>query len=381
MAISCKRKDSVCCMKSDEANTMQPIIGTPGLYGITHSNRNFSDPYYWGKNQFNSSFPVALACYMRDRKIPAVYISHTTDLKTKISQISFDEVFGTALPNSALKFNFEKSFQPFASFVSDEVETIDLVICDAVSGVPIRPLEIKLTTLPDDGTSSFDETRYGSEIVVRSPTLRYMALSMGQACVESKEEIKKIFTPVCQKIRDWTNAREMCTHRDAIFAALELFLSKYSHHQKPLLMQPVWKTIGKSPTLADNCLDVFVWSDFALARLFMDAIEGLDLSDIRITRLQRAALRLARFIYEFSLSGSVFQEPIFDGMTYDTLNDKEFAVPGRKTNFYMACDRLTKPIVAKNEIRNIILGGGQKFLSPERRFDSILYFSEDLFNE
>lgn len=26
---------------------------TPSLYGITHSNRDFSDPYYWGKNQFN----------------------------------------------------------------------------------------------------------------------------------------------------------------------------------------------------------------------------------------------------------------------------------------------------------------------------------------
>ncbi|MFW6359681.1 MAG: HindVP family restriction endonuclease, partial [Chroococcales cyanobacterium] len=36
----------------------------PGLFGITHSNRDFSQKQSWGKNQFNNSFPVALASYM-----------------------------------------------------------------------------------------------------------------------------------------------------------------------------------------------------------------------------------------------------------------------------------------------------------------------------
>ena len=56
----------------------------PGLYGITNSNRDYSDPYYWGKNQFNSSFPIALACYMRDTGLPAVYLS--IDKNRKIQQ-------------------------------------------------------------------------------------------------------------------------------------------------------------------------------------------------------------------------------------------------------------------------------------------------------
>lgn len=42
------------------------------LYGIENSNRNFADPYYWGKNQFNSSFPIALTCYMRDQGLSPV---------------------------------------------------------------------------------------------------------------------------------------------------------------------------------------------------------------------------------------------------------------------------------------------------------------------
>lgn len=44
----------------------------------------------------------------------------------------------------------------------------------------------------------------------------------------------------------------------------------------------------------------------------------------------------------------------------------------------MACDELAKPRIRRNEIRNIILGGGQNLLSPERRFDAIIYNSPDL---
>jgi len=36
----------------------------PFLFGIKHSNRDFSDRNTWGKNQFNSSFPAALSAYL-----------------------------------------------------------------------------------------------------------------------------------------------------------------------------------------------------------------------------------------------------------------------------------------------------------------------------
>lgn len=49
--------------------------GEPSFFGIKCSNRNFSKEKYWGKNQFNSSFPAALACYMRSKRLTAVYIS------------------------------------------------------------------------------------------------------------------------------------------------------------------------------------------------------------------------------------------------------------------------------------------------------------------
>lgn len=349
------------------------------LYGLTHSNRNFEDPYYWGKNQFNSAFPAALACYMRDTGVLANYLSLRQDNTVNISNIDFSEVFGTALPNDQLEFLFESSYEPFAAHVQDQLTTIDLVIKD-VRGNFIRPLEVKLTTIPDNSTATFAEANYGCELVLRSATLKYMALSVSESCGSEadKRRIDDLFG-FCGIVRDWANGVEARAILPRVVIALEAFFSEFADRQKPLLLQPVWKTIGKTPVLADNCLDIFVWSDFALSRLFMDSARVNE--GERITRQQRAALRFARFIYEASRMERVFQAPIFDGMTYDVQNDKEFSIPGRKTNFYMRCPRLTTLAIPRTEIKNIILGGGQNYLSPERRFDAIIYFSTDLFDE
>ena len=351
----------------------------PRLYGISNSNRDFSKQYYWGKNQFNSSFPVALACYMRDKGESAVYL--TLNKKRNISQkeISFDDLYNTKLDNEALFFSFESRFEPFAPFLYDELKPIDLVVKDTANNSSLRPIEIKLTTIPDNTTAKLEEEYYGTEMVVRSPTMRYMALSMAEACQTHFDDIRPIFEPHCHRIRDWDNAHEIKSHMSSMFEALETFFGAYYKFQRPILMQPIWKTTGKSAQLADNCLDIFVWSDFALSRLFMDS--AIESTKKEITRQQRAALRLTRFLYEVSKNKKVYQATIYDGMTFDTLNDKEFAISGTKMNPYMKCERLAKPSIHKNEIKRIILGGGQKYLSPERRFDAIIYFSTDLFDE
>jgi hypothetical protein len=69
---------------------------TPSLFGINRSNRNFTDPYYWGKNQFNSSFPVALACYMRSKNEPLIYICHGTSGQSVLKTLDAAELFGTS---------------------------------------------------------------------------------------------------------------------------------------------------------------------------------------------------------------------------------------------------------------------------------------------
>ncbi|RJQ54820.1 MAG: HindVP family restriction endonuclease [Nitrospiraceae bacterium] len=67
----------------------------PALYGITHSNRDFSDHYYWGKNQFNSSFPVALSCFMRDSGINPVYLRLNSERKVFHEEIAVSKLFNT----------------------------------------------------------------------------------------------------------------------------------------------------------------------------------------------------------------------------------------------------------------------------------------------
>ena len=144
-------------------------------------------------------------------------------------------------------------------------------------------------------------------------------------------------------------------------------------------MQPIWKTQGKSPTLSENCLDVFVWSNFAFTQLFLDVARGELSSNNRITRQIRTIIWLFKMLFDFSVNGQFNHAKIIDELSYNTKNDKAFAVSGMVTHPYMTCAELTNPRITKEEIKSIILGGGQNLLSPERRFDAIIYNSPELF--
>jgi len=149
-------------------------------------------------------------------------------------------------------------------------------------------------------------------------------------------------------------------------------------------MQPIWKTEGKSSKLSENCLDVFVWSDLAFTRLFIDLakLEIKAFGRIRsIARHTRTIVWLFRMLYDFSSNGSFNHKRIIDSLSYNTKNDKAFAVSGRVTHAYMRSEVLRQPRIQKSEIRRIIVGGGQNLLSPERRFDAIIYGSPDLFDQ
>jgi hypothetical protein len=72
-------------------------------------------------------------------------------------------------------------------------------------------------------------------------------------------------------------------------------------------------------------------------------------------------------------------QKIIDELSYNTKNDKAFSANGQVTYPYMKSENLARPRIKKKEIKNIILGGGQKLLSPERRFDAIIFNSEGIF--
>ncbi len=343
----------------------------PGLYGIVASNRSNAD--LWGKNQFNSSFPIALACYMRDHGQKAMYLTLNENLKVVATELSFDQIFNSTLPNNELYFSFESKYEPYQKYASDDIGGIDLVV-KSVSGEYLRPLEIKLTVLPDSGTSKKAEERWGSELVIRPATTKYCALGIADSCFEHMDEIRSRFETIGIEMQDWGNRVEVSSKLEAMLKCINGFEKDYLSHQKPVLLQPIWKTRGQSPMLAEQAFDIFVWSDFALSRLFLDSAWESRTSS-KINRQMRSAARFFRFMYQMSTSHKVALSKIYHEMDFGRQTDKEFAVSGNITNRYMSSPRLRKPLLPSSIVSEIILNGGEEELKPERRFDQTLYFT------
>jgi hypothetical protein len=62
-------------------------------------------------------------------------------------------------------------------------------------------------------------------------------------------------------------------------------------------------------------------------------------------------------------------------MAFGHQTDKEFAMNGGITRHYMKSSRRHAPAMYKDCLPEIILNGGEKLLSPERRFDQTIYFT------
>lgn len=350
-------------------------INIPRLFGLNRSNRNFSNANSWGKNQFNSSFPAALCCYMHSKELKANYLSITNG-SFGFQELGIKELFGTDPLSQDTYFAFESQFLELQPFVEGSIPRTDLVIQNTSSNNVTNTafLEVKLTALPDNTTCELNDAQYGSELVVRPDTIVYQAASIAKNNLGLLNSLPSISL---SNISDWSDASQVIPHLPEIKTKIAQLITNENIIQTPLLLQPVWKTHGKSPELEDNCLDVFVWSDMGLA-WFITQIASID-HPSSITRQTRTLIWLYKMLLEIHLHGKMSQEKIIDEMTYNTKNDKAFASSGNITNPYMKCANLTSPRIKKEEIKNIILGGGQTLLSPERRFDAIIFNSPNLF--
>ena len=345
-----------------------------GLFGIEFSNRE-SDAH-WSKNCFNSSFPTAMACYMLEKRIPAVYIrlkEENNHLKVVADEIYIDQVFNSQdRKPKDLFFSFETIYKPYQQYSFDVIDGIDLVIKDAFGNF-LSPLEVKLTVLPTDGTSKLTEDKWGCELVIRSATTSYCALGMFDSVKNSRANIREIFEKSCSSIQMWDNEYEMSHKTLDLYEAIQNFQKEYYTNQKPLLMQTIWKTQGKSPLLADQAFDIVVWSDYAFSRLFIDS--ALTDKAEKMSRPMRATARLARCIWELSKSGKIRIDDIYRQMAFGNQTDKEFAINGGKWRQYVSADRITNLMLPKTVINEIIEPGNITRLSPERRFDQTLFFT------
>jgi type II restriction enzyme len=345
----------------------------PSLFGIQNSNRDFSKAETWGKNVFNSSFPAALCCYLESKNEQANYLAIRNSL-FKVDEIEISSVFGASPKTHNIFYAFESAFSPYQKYVIGSLPRTDLVT-QSEDGTCLAGLEVKLTALPDHTTCNSSEDRYGSEIVVRPDTIVYLACSIASCLGDKLGELI-----VDLDIDDWETASEVLVKIDKIVASILKLSIVLEEKQHPFLLQPVWKTIGKSPKLADNCLDVFVWSNAAFT-YFIAKNANPETSANSITRPTRASIWLYKMLLDIVKKGHFDHEEITDKLAYNTRNDKAFSTAGAITNLLMRCHRLTKPLIRKDEIKNIILGGGQNLLSPERRFDAIICNTPGLFDK
>lgn len=351
---------------------------TPGLFAQTQgkSSRDYSKEKAWGKNMFNSSFPASLVTYMSYKKVDPVYLK--TENSTIIhSFISGKDLFRIDPLSECAYFNYEAGFSSFDKFYVGDREKIDLVMIDKQTNLDLIGLEVKLTALPDSTTKKSDEDHYGCEVVVRPPTICFLACTICN-CFEGNEgrkKLKDILGDIPQ-INHWEEIESVLPHYDEIRDSISRVSDEVEMVQVPLVIQPVWKTVGGKSILSDDCLDVFVWSNLALLRLCM--IQGQEPN--KISRFMRTIIWLYRMLFEYSIYGQFDYKRIVRLHSYNIANDKAFAASGLQTWPVMSSPFLTRPRISKWEIKNIILGGGQNMLNPERRFDAVIVNSPDLFN-
>ena len=345
----------------------------PSLFGLKKTNRDFTLRDSWGKNQFNSSFPAALCCYMHSRGMAVNYLSISRN-DFRCLDLPVEKVFGIDPLGTDTYFAFESHHSPYQRFVIGTLPRTDLVIQRESTGECVAGLEVKLTALPDSTTCELHPNQYGSEIVIRPDTIVYLACSLAL-------RMGDLLMPLIPDlpINDWSEPGEVEPHMTTIAQAIAAVSKAAEAVQGSFLLQPIWKTMGKSPELADKCLDVFVWSDAGFA-YFISELSLKEGPHSRLSRPRRSSVWLFKMLHEIKTSGRFNHERIIDELLYNTRNDKAFASSGIVTNLYMASPRLQSPLVGRDEIKNIILGGGQALLSPERRFDAILFSSPHLFS-
>jgi HindVP restriction endonuclease len=356
----------------------------PGLFGLERgrSNRDFSKDRDWGKNKFNNSFPVSLVCYMASKDLKPVYLTLDRNAQIKHEKINGSDILGLSPSAKELYFSFETDFTPYRTIVTGKLPRTDLVTLDrSNNNICLRCLEVKLTALPDNSTYKLSETQYGCEIVVRPTTIVYLALGIAFKFQNSPEQLLNYLDPTSiRRVKGWWDVDNVISYVLDLADDIDRILIAAIDSQEPFVLQPVWKTNGRTAILNDNCLDVFVWSDFAFTRLFFNAARDALIKKQLIDRYSRSVIWLAKMLLDFALEGRIPHADILKTLAYNAQTDKAFALNGANTNQYMACPELTIPRIKKTEIKNIILGGGQNFLSPERRFDASLLSNPELFS-
>ena len=341
-----------------------------GLKGKENTNRNPEE--YWGKNQFNSSFPAALCLWMESNGSTFVYATYNNG-EHFLNEQTFEMLWGQSGENT--NFLFEDSFTPYSRYTIAPPGRVDLVTKN-ISGDYSRALEVKLTVIPDNTTCDLSEDKWGFELVIRPNSIKHAILGLynnTEGNPKVMDSIRDATSQLCLTI-NWNSASDVHRRFGEIHDAAKKIREVLAPFQSPLILNAVWKTIGQSPIIAKDAFDVFVWSNLALCSVAID--QSVARADRQaLTRQQRTVARFVRSFNELCTQRRANLEQIFTEMAYELQTDKEFALSGRDTHLIFCHERLRKPSVGVEALAEIIQDNGQKELRPERRLDASIFFA------
>lgn len=321
---------------------------------------------------------------MGKKGINLVYLKLDDNGAFSKGKIDSKSLLGGDPLSSEVYFEFEKVYRPHTKFLAPgaSLPVNDVIISRRVKDgciTPVRPLEVKLTALPDSATASKKSDLWSCELVVRQPTIKSLALSY----ISKPGATQELFQPFVG-ITEKANWSEAITDKNmAVKSIKELqvevdkLLTHFNQHGEPLLLQPIWKTEGQSSRLGENCFDVFVWSDNAFAKMISERAASSPLYKGFLSRPARSLVWLSAILGQYGKDGKVNPDLAISQNLAGAKTDKAFAMNGTQTHPYLNSPHLLKPRVQKSALKDIIQGAGEKHLKPERRLDAAIGITAD----
>ena len=340
------------------------------FYGIRNSNLRSGELF--SRDMFPRSLTIALANYMGDHVIPLNYISSGGGGGCRISEIGSQEMYGC--PRSVMadaRFDFNSVFDPWKDLAKGVPEQ-DFVLRDG-RGMPLCCLDLRTSVIPDASTRDLPPDFQGPEMTLKTESLEGIALSIVQGLMDDSERALEILVDRIPDDIDWSDWNQVSGCVDTVICNLDLLETEFADSQRPRMLQTVWRTETDGPFMTDNAMDAFVWSDFALTRLFLDG--NRQFSDRRATRPLRSAVRLHLMLMSILSGERPSLGAIVDETDYGLGGRKEFMVNGKATNSVMYCDRLLNPAVSALDSTFLLSSGSERMIMPERSLEMSMYYA------
>lgn len=346
------------------------------LYGLWNSNHDFYKSKSWGKNIFTNAFPVAVAQYEAIvMGLDPILIKASKEPNGNVATVQCPSPWTDILdadPHSA-QFLFETAFDPYRRYTRGEPNKSDVTVADAAGGHR-RALEVKLTAVPDSASYNRTRAEQSAEIVARPLMIEQLAVSIAhsfgpggvKALRETIQQSDRLPHP--QQAR-WSDEAWMITKMPAILAVIEDVIVNGIGSQTPMVLNVVWRTVGRTPELEDNCFETFVWTDMAFTALFLNSARSLK---NQITRPQRALIWIVKMLWDYASQGRVDAIDTTD-LAYGLQTDKAGSFAGPATYPFLCGEYLNKPRIPSSAVGKIIHPNYRDFLAPERRLDAALF--------